>query len=223
MSVTENVDPAIELIEGRYQHGRGPDGLAYLRSHAFFNQLPPADACLNRFLTYELDPAADEPVGGDGRASVGAIVGPQDELAEPLRRAAAVTVTSSYLAMMLIEDPPGSSWVPNRDAEPLWTFWIDHLGSTATVAFAIPDDLVRSVEREGGAYLEAEIARFGLKPGFRRRRALSHRCFEISRFGLLLRLGQTTGCSDPEFERSQTTAGAERWPLGVARTRDRYI
>ena len=218
MSVTENVDPAIELIEGRYQNGREPDGLAYLRSHAFFNQLAPADACLDCFLAYELDPAADEPVGGDGKSSLGAIVGPQEEFVEPLHRAVAITVTSSYLTMMSIEDPPGSSWVPRRDAESLWSFWVDHLRSAAPIAFALPGEFVRTVGRDGRSYLEAEIARMGLTPGFRRRRALSHRCSEISKFGLLLRLGQTTACSDAEFQRSQTSRRAERWPFMASRT-----
>jgi hypothetical protein len=213
MSVTESVDPAIELIEHRFQGRSGPDGLAYLRSHAFFNQLAPADACLSCFLGYELDSASVEPVGDDGEGSLGALVRPQDELVEPLRRAVANTITASYLTMMSIEDPPGSDWLADRDAQSLWRFCVAHLRSTATVALGIPAEFVGSVGKEGGGELKSEIERLGLKPGFRRRRALSERCFEISKFGLLLRLGQTTGCSDAEFERSQTSPKAETWPF----------
>jgi hypothetical protein len=215
MSLTDNVDAATELIERRFQSQHGPERLAYLRSHAYFNQLPPADACLSCFLTYELDPTAVEPVGGDGKASLGTLVGPQEDLAEPLRRVVATTVTSSYLTMLSIEDPPGSNWVSDRNAESLWRFWVDHLRSVATVAFGIPAEFAGSVGREGGAQLESEIERLGLKPGFFRRRAISQRCSEISKFGLLLRLGQTTGCSDTEFERSQTSTKAETWPFAA--------
>jgi hypothetical protein len=50
VSLTINVDPAVALIEHRFDGDRGPESLAYLRSHAYFNQLPAADACLERFL-----------------------------------------------------------------------------------------------------------------------------------------------------------------------------
>jgi hypothetical protein len=207
MSLTAHVDPAIELIEHRFRNGPGPDGLAYLRSHAFFNQLAPVDACLDSFLTYELDPSAARPVGGD--ASLGAIVGPQDEFALPLRRAVATVIASGYLTMLSTEDPPGSDWVPNRDAESLWRFWAGHLRPTATLALGIPAELADSVGRDGAGHLEAEIARLGLRPGLFRRRALSNRCSEIGKFGLVLRTGQTTACDDAEFERSQVADQGE--------------
>jgi hypothetical protein len=203
MSLTAHVDPAIELIERRFRNGPGANDLAYLRSHAYFNQLSPGDACLDSFLTYELDSSADRPLGGNGDASLGAIVGPDDEFAVPMRRAVATVIASGYLTMLSTEDPPGSDWVPDRDAESLWRFWVSHLGPTATLALGIPAELAKSVGRDGGAHLEAEIARLGLKPGLFRRRVLSHRCSELARFGLLLRVGQTTACSDAEFERSQ--------------------
>jgi hypothetical protein len=209
MSLTEHVDPAIELIEPRFRDQPGPE-LTYLRSHAFFNQLAPADACLSSFLAYELDPGAAGPVGG-GRAWLGAILGRQEELAEPLRRAVAVAVTSSYLAMMTTEDPPGSDWTAERDAESLWRFWIGHLRPAGILAFGIPARFVRSAEQEGGRYLESEIKRLGLQPGLLRRRALSARCNELSRFGLLLRLGQTNRRSEAEPEWTQ--AAGEAWPL----------
>jgi hypothetical protein len=206
MSLTVHVDPAIELIEHRFRNGPGPAGLAYLRSHAFFNQLAPADACLDSFLTYELDPRARRRVGGNGDASLAAILGPDDEFAVPLRRAVATVIASGYLTMLSMEDPPGSDWVPQRDPESLWRFWVSHLRPTATVALGIPVELAASVGRDGGGHLEAEISRLGLKPGFLRRRAVAHRCSEIAKFGLLLRVGQTPACSDAEFERSKAAA-----------------
>lgn len=208
MSLTAHVDPAIELIEHRFRNGPGATGLAYLRSHAYFNQLSPADACLDSFLTYELDPPAVRSLGGDD-ASLGAIVGPDDEFAVPLRRAVAAVITSGYLTMLSIEDPPGSDWVSNRDAESLWRFWVSHLRPTATVALGIRAELAESVGRDGGAHLEAEIARLGLKPGLLRRRALSRRCSELAKFGLVLRVGHTTACSDAEFERPQVADQGE--------------
>jgi hypothetical protein len=202
VTLTDSVDPAIGLIEHRFGNGNGPEGLAYLRSHAYFNQLVPADECLRSFVTYELDPAGAGPVGGAGRA-LGKLVGPHDEVSVPLRQAVAATVTASYLALLMTEDPPGSSWVPGRDAESLWTFWMSHLSPAAMPAFAIPERFADSVRREGGAHLESEIKRLGLWPGFFQRKPLVQRCSEISRFGLLLRAGQTTVCSDAEFARSQ--------------------
>ena len=202
MSLTDSVDPAIELIEHRFGNGNGPEGLAYLQSHAYFNQLAPADDCLRSFVTYELDPAGAGPVGGAGRA-LGELIGPHDEVMVPLHRAVAATVTASYLAMLMTEDPPGSSWVPGRDAESLWTFWMGHLAPAAMPAFAIGERFADTACREGGAHLESEIKRLGLWPGFFQRKSLSQRCSEISRFGLLLRAGQTTVCSNAEFERSQ--------------------
>ena len=71
MSLTAHVDPAIELIEHRFRNGPGANGLAYLRSHAYFNQLSPADACLDSFLTYELDPSTVRPLGGGRRVARG--------------------------------------------------------------------------------------------------------------------------------------------------------
>jgi hypothetical protein len=186
-TLIDNVDPAIEVIAHRY----GPDGLAYLQSHAYFNQLGPADACLDSFAEYELDPA-----GGLGR-----LLGPHDEVGEPLRRAVATTVTASYLAMLMTEDPPGSGWVPGRDAESLWTFWMGHLAPAAMPAFSIPEQFADAVRSEGGAHLESEIKRLGLWPGFFARKPLVQRCAEISRFGLVLRVGQTEACSDAEFGR----------------------
>jgi len=204
VSLTEHVDPAIELIEhGFRDFPGGPAALAYLRSHAYFNQLPPADACLGSLLDYELDPESSRPVGGSGK-SLAAIVGPHNEVAEPLRRAVATTITASYLAMLSTEDPPGSDWVPGRDAESLWRFWVDHLGPAATLVFGIPDRFGTSVTRDGSGYLEAEVKRLGLGPGFLQRKTLSQRCAELSRFGLVLRAGQTTACSDAEFGRALT-------------------
>jgi hypothetical protein len=200
--VTEHVDPAINLIEERFRaYEGGPVGLAYLRSHAFFNQLAPADECLSSFLGYELDPGSRRAVGGEGRP-LGGLVGPHDEVAEPLREAVATTITASYLTMLSTEDPPGSDWVPGRDAESLWSFWVDHLSPAAILAFRIPDRFVASVARDGGKYLEDEVARLGLRPGFLQRRAVAQRCAEIGRFGLLLRVGQTSACSDSEFARA---------------------
>ncbi|MFL5870945.1 MAG: hypothetical protein ACJ75R_07670 [Solirubrobacterales bacterium] len=204
MSLTAHVDPAIELLEHRFRSRLGASDLAYLRSHAYFNQLSPADACLDSLLTYELDPSAGAPLGVNGGASLGAIVGVAGEFAVPVRRALAAVIASGYLTMLSSEDPPGSDWVPNRDAEALWRFWVRHLSPTSALALGIPPELAESVGRDGGAYLEAEIARLGLKPGLFRRRALSHRCAELAKFGLLLRVGQTTACSDAEFERSQS-------------------
>jgi hypothetical protein len=203
MSLTAQVDRAIELIEHRYRNAPGASDLAYLRSHAYFNQLSPADACLDALITYELDPSSVQPFGGNGDASLGTIVGRDDEFAVPLRRAVAVVIASGYLMMLSIEDPPGSAWVPNRDAEALWRFWVSHLRPTATLALGVPTELAESVGRDGGAHLVAEINRLGLKPGLFRRRVLAHRCSQLARFGLLLRVGQTTACSDAEFERSQ--------------------
>ncbi len=165
MSLTAHVDPAIELIEHRFRSGPGATGLAYLRSHAYFNQLSPADACLDSFLGYELDPSAVRPLGGNGDGSLGVIVGRDEAFAVPLRRAVAAVITSGYLTMLSIEDPPGSDWVPNRDAEALWRFWVSHLRPTGILALGIPAELAESVGRDGGAHLEAEIARLGLKPG----------------------------------------------------------
>ncbi len=196
MSLTEHVDPAIELIEHGFRNGPGPDALAYLRSHAYFNQLAPADACLDSFLTYELDRAHDD-------ASLGAIVGAHDEVAVPLHRTVATVITAGYLTMLSTEDPPGSDWVPHRDAESLWRFWVSHLRPTAIPALGIPADLADSVGRDCGGHLEGEIARLGLRPGFFRRRTLSQRCSELGRFGLVLRVGQTTFCSDAEFGRAE--------------------
>ena len=203
MSLTAHVDPAIELIEHRFRDGPGANHLAYLRSHAYFNQLSPADACLDSFLTYELDSSTARPLGGGGDASLGAILGSADEFALPIRRALATVMAAGYLATLSIEDPPGSDWVPSRDAESLWRFWVSHLRPSATLALDIPAELAESVGRDGGAYLMGEIARLGLKPGLFRRRALTNRCSQLARFGVVLRAGQTTACSDAEFERSQ--------------------
>jgi hypothetical protein len=190
-SLIESVDPAIELIGHRYRNGSGPDGLAYLQSHAYFNQLAPADECLRSFVAHELDPG-----GG-----LGGILGVHDAVSVPLQRAVATTVTSSYLAMLMTEDPPGSGWVPGRDGEALWAFWMSHLAPAAMPAFAIPERFADSVCREGGAHLEAELKRLGLWPGFFQRKAVAHRCTELARFGLILRIAQTDACSDAEFER----------------------
>jgi hypothetical protein len=191
MSLTEHVDPAIELIEHRLRNGREPRGLTYLRSHAYFNQLAPADACLDSFLDYELDPKAAGPLGGRGQAPLGRMVDATGEFAAPLRRAVATVISSGYLAMLSTEDPPGSAWVPDRDAASLWRFWVGHLRPSAIPALDIPADLAASVGRAGGAHLAAELARLGLRPGVFRRRALTQRCSELGRFGLLLRAGQT--------------------------------
>jgi hypothetical protein len=212
MSLTAHVDPAIELIEQRFRSRPEANDLAYLRSHAYFNQLSPADACLDSFLSYELDPSADPLLGGNGDAALGAIVGPADECAVPLRRAVAAAIASGYLTMLSIEDPPGSDWVPSRDAKSLWRFWVSHLRPTAALALGIPAELAESVGRDGGAHVEAEIARLGLKPGLFRRRALTHRCSELAKFGLVLRVGQTTAYSDAEFERFQVAEEGELAP-----------
>ena len=204
VSLTEHVDAAIGLIEDRIGAFQGgPPGIAYLRSHAFFNQLSPADECLARFLDYELDPDARRALGGEGKG-LGALVGPYEEVAVPLRHAGATTVTASYLTMMSTEDPPGSDWVPGRDAESLWSFWVEHLGPAAILALRIGEGFVTSVSRDGGGYLEDEVARLGLRPGFLQRRAVAQRCSEISRFGVLLRAGQTSACSESEFARTVT-------------------
>ena len=191
VSVTETVDPAIELIEHRFRGERGPDELAYLRSHAFFNQLAPADACVRSFVEHELDPDVSWSAGGEAGTSLGMLLGPPGDVADPLRRAVATTLTSSYLTAMSAEDPPGSEWVPGRDAEALWEFWVGHLRPSAVLALDIPDDFLSSVRRDGGRLLEAEIRRLGLAPGFFRRRTVSQRCADISGFGVLLRVGQT--------------------------------
>ncbi len=212
MSLTAFVDPAIDLIEDRLEGDRGPESAAYLRSHAYFNQLPAADACLERFLDYELDPGTGGAAGGDGRP-LGELIPLPDDLYEPLRRAVGTTICASYLAMMSLEDPVGGDWVPERGAEQLWAFWISHLRETATVAFGLPARFVASVSREGGSGLEAEIKRLGLMPGFLRRRGVSRRCAELSRSGLMLRLGQTTACSEAEFEAAQGAGLTRAWPL----------
>ena len=120
MSLTAHVDPAIELIARRFRNAPGPSGLAYLQSHAYFNQLAPADACLDSLLSYELDPSAGRPAGsdGDGDGSLGEIIEPGDEFAFPLRRAVATVVASGYLTMLSVEDPPGFDWVKSRDPSP---------------------------------------------------------------------------------------------------------
>jgi hypothetical protein len=215
MLLTARVDPAIDLIEHRFQDDRGPESLRYLRSHAYFNQLPAADACLDRFLDYELDPTVAA-VDGNGNASLGEMIKPHGDLAGPLRVAAATTITASYLAMMSLEDPVGGDWVPGRDAERLWSFWIRHLRDTATVAFGLPGRFVTSVGREGGAGLEAEIKRLRLMPGLLKRRGVSDRCAQLSRFGLILRLGQTTACSKAEFDAAQAGDEVGNWPLRQA-------
>src|SRR5688572_6779891 len=138
MSLTAHVDPAIDLIARRFRNAPGSRGLAYLHSHAFFNQLAPADACLDSFLTYELDPSAGRPDEADGDDSLGTILGPHDEFTVPLRRAVAIVVASGYLTMLSIEDPPGFDWVKSRDSESLWRFWVSHLRPSATVALGIP-------------------------------------------------------------------------------------
>lgn len=213
MSLTAHVDPAIDLIEDRLNGERGPESVAYLRSHAYFNQLPAADACLERFLDYELHPRGRAVVGGEGGAPLGALVRPSDDLAEPLRRAIATTICASYLTMMSLEDPVGGDWVRGREAERLWDFWVSHLRDTATVAFGLPDRFVASAGREGGGHLEAEIKRLGLMPGLLKRRGVVERCFQLSRSGLMLRLGQTTTCSDAEFDAGQASPAAEIWPF----------
>ena len=216
MALTTHIDPAIELIEHRLHDDRGPESLAYLRSHAYFNQLPAADACLDCLLEFELYPGGVGAVAGVGRAAMGDLIEPPDDLAEPLRRAVATTITSSYLAMMSLEEPVGGDWVPDRDPERLWSFWISHLRETATVAFGLPRRFVTSVGREGGAGLEAEIKRLGLMPGFLKRRGVSERCFQLSRYGLMLRLGQTTACSKAEFDGAQAADEAGTWPFHEA-------
>jgi hypothetical protein len=216
VTLTTHIDSAIELIEHRFHGDRGPESLAYLRSHAYFNQLPAADACLDRFLDYELHPGAAGTLGGDGKGALGDLIQPLDDLVEPLRNAVATTICSSYLRMMSLEDPVGGDWVPERAAERLWNFWISHLRDTATVAFGLPGRFVASVGREGGAGLEAEIKRLGLLPGLLKRRGVSDRCVQLSKFGLMLRLGQTTGCSKAEFDAAQAGETARTWPFRPA-------
>jgi hypothetical protein len=207
MSLTEHVDPAIALIEQRLQAAEA----AYLGSHAYFNQLTPADACLGSFLAHELDPAASRSVGGASQ-SLAALLGADDEFTTPLRRAVATVVTAGYLTMLTTEDPPGSDWVRDRDPESLWRFWASHLKPSSIPALGIPDRLADLVGRDGGRYLEAEIARLGLRPGLLRRRVVSQRCSELARSGLVLRVGQTAHCSDAEFARTRL----ERAELPVA-------
>jgi hypothetical protein len=145
-------------------------------------------------------------VDGDGRASLAQMVKPPADLAGPLRVAVASTMTASYLTMMSLEDPVGGDWVAGRDAERLWNFWIGNMRETATVAFGLPGRFVDSVERDGGAGLETEIKRLGLMPGLLKRRGVSERCAQLSRLGLMLRLGQTTACTDEEFDAAQPGA-----------------
>ncbi|MEK6327904.1 MAG: hypothetical protein AABM66_10360 [Actinomycetota bacterium] len=213
MSLSTSVEGAIDLIAHRLQGVRGPETLDQLHLGAFQGQLPAADSCLDCFLRLELSPIANAPVGGDGKVALGAALGPEGETAEALRRAVATTMTGSYLTMLGLEDPVGSDFVEGRDSEQLWRFWIDHMRSTATLAFGVPGKFAGSVRREGGAQLESEIKRIGLAPGLLRRRAASERCGLIAVFGLLLRLGQTKGCDDATFERSQATEKAQTWPF----------
>src|SRR5689334_761942 len=143
MALIENVDPAIELIEGRFEGERGATELAYLRSHAYFNQLAPADACVGALVDDEL------------QGLLGAIIDVPDDRTVALRTAVATTITASYLTMMSTEDPPGSDWTPDRDADSLWRFWNDHLGPGAILAFGLPARFADSVARDGGRRLEA--------------------------------------------------------------------
>ena len=214
MSLTAHVDPAIDLIARRFRNAPGPSGLAYLQSHAYFNQLSAADACLECFLSYELDPSAGRPVGTNGDGSLGEMIAPDDEFAVPLRRAAATVVAAGYLTMLSVEDPPGFDWVKSRDPESLWRFWVSHLRPNAAAALGIPAGFADSVGRDGGAHLEEEINRLGLMPGLLRRQAVSQRCQELARFGLVLRAGQTIACSDAQFERFKAAEQGELAPAG---------
>jgi hypothetical protein len=213
MPLSTSVDSAIGVISHHFQGVRGEEARSQLRSRDYQDQLSAAESCLDCFLNLELDPAATAPVGGDGKVALGAALAPNDERVGALRDAVSVTMTGSYLTMMGLEDPVGSDFVPGRDSEQLWRFWIDHMRGTATLAFGVPGDFVGSVRREGATYLEGEIKRIGLMPGLLRRRRVSDRCGLIAVFGLLLRLGQTDGCDDDAFERSQSTAKLRDWPF----------
>ena len=213
MHLGVSMDSAIDAISHRFQGGRGAQALTELRSGLFHEQLLIADPCLDCFLRLELDAAASAPVGGDGKAALGAGLGTTGETAELVRQAVARTITGSYLTMLALEDPVGSGFVAGRDSEQLWRFWIDHMRGTSTLAFGVPGEFVGSVRREGGSLLESEIKRIGLMPGRLRRRGVSDRCGLIAVFGLLLRLGQTDGCDTATFERSQATEKAHEWPF----------
>ena len=214
MPLSTSVDSTIDTIAHRFQGDRGAEAVAQLRSTgAYQDQLLVADPCLDRFLDLELDPAAPAPVGGEGRVALGTVLRPDDERAEALRDSLAVTMTGSYLTMIGIEQPVGSEFVKGRGSEELWRFWIDHMRSTATLAFGVPGKLVGSVRTEGGALLESEIKRLGLMPGPLRRRGISGRCGSIAVYGLVLRLGQTALCDDASFDEAQNTEKVQDWPF----------
>lgn len=209
--LTDAVEEATDRIAHRMQGPTGADALARLRKAGFGHELVSADTCAARFLELELDPQAEEPVGGEGRAALGAFLRLEGDDRDELGKSVAVALGMSYLTMLTIEGD--NEHLDARTAPELWAWWIDHMRPTATLAYGLPGDFVASDRSEGRDFLLAEIKRLGLMPGALRRRGLSDRLWMIAGAGTLLRLGQTSAVPDGDIVTSQASGKTEIWPL----------
>lgn len=208
----DGIDQALRLTDHRFQGTRGDEARAVLASGDYRTELEPADACVESFLFYELQPGAAEPVGGHGKASLGPLLRDAGD-SQAVREAVAVTVGMGYLTWLAVESGMDSEFRPDRGSQQLWDWWVSLLRPTVMSRYALPTDFVLSCRAEGSEYLLGELGQQKVLPGRLRRGPVKARCELIAVLGIVLRLGQTNEVDDKDFEEPQGGEMASTWPF----------